>query len=74
MNFLGNIVWIIMGGLVTALMYWLVGLKKVLQSSTYKNISVFIGPEGGFDESEVEKARAKGVFTFLCSRITYSAK
>ena len=26
MNFLGNIVWIIMGGLVTALMYWLAGL------------------------------------------------
>lgn len=26
MNFLGNIVWIIMGGLVTALMYWFAGL------------------------------------------------
>ena len=26
MNFLGNLVWLIMGGLVTALMYWFAGL------------------------------------------------
>ena len=26
MNFLGNLVWLIMGGLITALMYWLAGL------------------------------------------------
>ena len=26
MNFLGNLVWLIMGGLITALMYWLSGL------------------------------------------------
>ena len=26
MNFLGNLVWLIMGGLLTALMYWTAGL------------------------------------------------
>lgn len=26
MNFLGNLVWLIMGGLLTAVMYWIVGL------------------------------------------------
>ena len=26
MNFLGNLVWLIMGGLLTALMYWIAGL------------------------------------------------
>ena len=39
------------------------GLKKVLQSSTYKNISVFIGPEGGFDLKEVETAINAGLKT-----------
>lgn len=39
------------------------GLKKVLQSSTYKNISVFIGPEGGFDLKEVEAAINAGLKT-----------
>ena len=26
MNFLGNLIWLIMGGLLTALMYWTAGL------------------------------------------------
>ena len=39
------------------------GLKKVLQSSKYKNVSVFIGPEGGFDLKEVEAAINSGVKT-----------
>ena len=39
------------------------GLKKVLQSSTYKNISIFIGPEGGFDLKEVEAAINAGLKT-----------
>ena len=39
------------------------GLKKVLQSSDYKTISIFIGPEGGFDLKEVEAAIDAGVKT-----------
>lgn len=39
------------------------GLKKVLQSADYKNISIFIGPEGGFDIKEVEAAKNAGVKT-----------
>ena len=33
------------------------GLKKVLSSFQYKSISIFIGPEGGFDEKENESAK-----------------
>jgi len=40
-----------------------VTLKSVLTSSEYKTISVFIGPEGGFDLKEVEKAKESGVRT-----------
>jgi len=39
------------------------GLKKVLQSSVYKSVSIFIGPEGGFDLKEVETAINAGVKT-----------
>ena len=39
------------------------GLKKVLESAEYKNVSVFIGPEGGFDIQEVETAINAGVKT-----------
>lgn len=39
------------------------GLKKVLQSSEYKSVSIFIGPEGGFDLKEVEYAINSGVKT-----------
>ena len=39
------------------------GLKKVLQSSIYKKVSIFIGPEGGFDLKEVETAISSGVKT-----------
>ena len=39
------------------------GLKKVLQSSEYKSVSIFIGPEGGFDLKEVETAINAGVKT-----------
>lgn len=39
------------------------GLKKVLQSSEYKKVSIFIGPEGGFDLKEVETAISSGVKT-----------
>ncbi len=36
-------------------------IKKVLrQSNDVKNISIFIGPEGGFDPSEVKEAQGKG--------------
>ena len=38
-------------------------LKNVLGSSDYKNISIFIGPEGGFDLKEVETAVCAGVKT-----------
>ncbi len=38
-------------------------LKTVLESSCYKNISIFIGPEGGFDTKEVEEAVKSGVKT-----------
>jgi len=30
MNFLGNLVWLIMGGLLTAVMYWIVGLMMCI--------------------------------------------
>ncbi len=39
------------------------GLKSVLQSCEYKNISIFIGPEGGFDLKEVDSAIKAGVRT-----------
>lgn len=39
------------------------GLKKILQSSSYKTVSIFIGPEGGFDLKEVEAAIGAGVKT-----------
>ena len=38
-------------------------LKAVLQSAKYKSISIFIGPEGGFDLKEVEAAKDAGVKT-----------
>lgn len=38
-------------------------LKSVLKDNEYKTVSVFIGPEGGFDLSEVEKAVNAGVKT-----------
>lgn len=38
-------------------------LKTVLQSTDYKNVSIFIGPEGGFDLKEVEAAINLGVKT-----------
>lgn len=38
-------------------------LSELLRKTDKKKINVFIGPEGGFDESEVEKARKAGVFT-----------
>lgn len=38
-------------------------LKSVLKNSDEKNISIFIGPEGGFDQSEVDFAKQNGVFT-----------
>lgn len=38
------------------------GTKKLIESVTPgQSIAVFIGPEGGFEESEVEKAKAAGV-------------
>lgn len=36
-------------------------LKSVLKSSEYKTVSIFIGPEGGFDLKEVEAAKAAGI-------------
>ena len=30
MNFLGNLIWLIMGGLITALMYWVAGVLLCL--------------------------------------------
>lgn len=39
------------------------GLKSILNSCEYKNISIFIGPEGGFDLKEVETAISAGVKT-----------
>lgn len=38
-------------------------LSKLLKSTDKKKINVFIGPEGGFDESEVLKAKSVGVHT-----------
>lgn len=38
-------------------------LSALLKSTDKKKINVFIGPEGGFDESEAEKARAAGIAT-----------
>lgn len=43
-----------------------VGLKQVLQNPPFKTataISLFIGPEGGFPESEVESAKKHGIVT-----------
>ncbi len=40
-----------------------IGLKKVLRNldSNVKNVAIFIGPEGGFEEEEVNYAIEKGV-------------
>ena len=38
-----------------------VTLKSVLKSSEYKTVSIFIGPEGGFDLKEVEVAKNAGI-------------
>lgn len=35
-------------------------LKEILKNYSGERISVFVGPEGGFDESEVEALRASG--------------
>ena len=37
------------------------GLKKVLSSFQYKSISIFIGPEGGFESYEADMARKLGI-------------
>ena len=38
-------------------------LSALLRSTDKKKINVFIGPEGGFDETEVEKAKCAGIHT-----------
>jgi 16S rRNA (uracil1498-N3)-methyltransferase len=41
-----------------------VSLKKILQSQSFKNattLNLFIGPEGGFPEAEVELAKRQGI-------------
>lgn len=38
-------------------------LSVLLRATDKKKINVFIGPEGGFDESEVEKAKCAGIHT-----------
>ena len=38
-------------------------LKEVLNSKKYKTVSILIGPEGGFDLSEVERAVSAGIKT-----------
>ncbi|HBM76192.1 MAG TPA: 16S rRNA (uracil(1498)-N(3))-methyltransferase [Clostridiaceae bacterium] len=40
-----------------------IGLKQVLKGKdTIKNIALIIGPEGGFSEDEIERAKENGVF------------
>ena len=36
-------------------------LQKVLKDNTFKSVSIIVGPEGGFSESEVESATKKGI-------------
>ena len=40
-----------------------VSLKSVLKSAKYRTVSIFIGPEGGFDLKEIEAARNSGIRT-----------
>lgn len=40
-----------------------VSLKDVLKNKGYKNVAVLIGPEGGFSEYEVQKAKEYGIKT-----------
>lgn len=45
------------------------GLKKVLRSYNNRGqVWIFIGPEGGFTEAEIEKARGKGVVPVTLGR------
>ena len=37
------------------------GLKNAIKSTKAKNINIIIGPEGGFDEKEIELAKEKGM-------------
>lgn len=38
-----------------------VGIRKVLQSTDAKSFGIFIGPEGGFTEEEIQEALEQGV-------------
>lgn len=38
-----------------------IGIRKVLQSTEAKSFGIFIGPEGGFTEEEIEEALHQGV-------------
>lgn len=38
-----------------------IGVRKVLQNTTSKSFGIFIGPEGGFTEEEINKAIDEGV-------------
>lgn len=42
-----------------------IGIKDLINSQispNYKNIGIFVGPEGGFDETEIRMLEEKGVF------------
>ena len=45
-----------------------VSLKDVLKNKGYKSVAVFIGPEGGFSEDEVRRAKECGVKTVTLGR------
>jgi 16S rRNA (uracil1498-N3)-methyltransferase len=40
------------------------GLKQILESSSVKQVALMIGPEGGFEESEVRLANEAGWIPF----------
>lgn len=43
-------------------------LKKIIIENKYKNIAIFIGPEGGFEEEEVRLAVELGVFSITLGK------
>lgn len=39
------------------------GLRRALEAGSHKTVSIFVGPEGGFEEAEAQQAQAGGLIS-----------